>query len=176
MKRAYASGNVRQGDAISPTTSCNPVHGGHWIVKLPSLQFPAMPETEYAMLQLARAVGIDVPESRLVPIADIRGLPQEAARMAGNPSQSDALTEPRRRPQSDSKRAHFLTSPASRLFEHWPVNGSQPQANYFLLIAKGLSATPPVPLKPVCYNYNQPEKACMLLYPSTQQFWPVMVF
>ena len=63
-----------------------PVHGvgGYWIVKLPSLQFPAVPENEYAMLELARAVGIRVPETRLVPIADIRGLPEEAVRMAGN--------------------------------------------------------------------------------------------
>lgn len=62
-----------------------PAHGvgGSWIVKLPSTQFPAVPENEYVMLELARAVGITVPEIRLVPIRDIRGLPEAAARMEG---------------------------------------------------------------------------------------------
>ena len=62
-----------------------PAHGvgGAWIVKLPSTQFPAVPENEYAMLELARAVGITVPETRLVPVGDIRGLPEAAARMEG---------------------------------------------------------------------------------------------
>src|SRR5207247_453434 len=46
-------------------------------------QFRAVPENEYVMLELARAVGITVPEIRLVPIIDIRGLPEDAARMKG---------------------------------------------------------------------------------------------
>lgn len=49
--------------------------GGDWIVKLPSARFDAVPENEYAMMTLAKAVGIDVPEVRLVPTADIAGLP-----------------------------------------------------------------------------------------------------
>jgi len=62
-----------------------PAHGvgGSWIVKLPSTRFPAVPENEYAMLELARAVGIVVPEVRLVPVEEIHGLPQEAARVQG---------------------------------------------------------------------------------------------
>ena len=52
--------------------------GGSWIVKLPSGQYPAVPENEYVMLALARAVGITVPETRLVPIREIDGLPPEA--------------------------------------------------------------------------------------------------
>ena|SRR5450432_1726141 len=62
-----------------------PAHGagGSWIVKLPSAQFPAVPENEYAMLELARAIGIEVPEIRLVPVREIRGLPREAGRLAG---------------------------------------------------------------------------------------------
>jgi serine/threonine-protein kinase HipA len=62
-----------------------PAHGvgGSWIVKLPSTQFQAVPENEYAMLELARAAGITVPETRLVPVGDIRGLPEAAARMEG---------------------------------------------------------------------------------------------
>lgn len=54
-----------------------PVHGvgGSWIVKLPSARFDAVPENEFVMLELARAAGIDVPEAKLVPIAQIGGLP-----------------------------------------------------------------------------------------------------
>ena len=57
--------------------------GGSWIVKLPSHRFPAVPENEFAMLELARRVGIAVPENRLVPVADIQGLPEEARRPGG---------------------------------------------------------------------------------------------
>jgi serine/threonine-protein kinase HipA len=49
--------------------------GGDWIAKLPSSRFNAVPETEYAMMTLAAAAGIQVPEVRLVPTADIRNLP-----------------------------------------------------------------------------------------------------
>ena len=63
-----------------------PAHGvgGSWIVKLPSTQFPAVPENEYVMLELARAVGIAVPAIKLVPVREIHGLPEAAARMEGN--------------------------------------------------------------------------------------------
>lgn len=62
-----------------------PAHGvgGSWIVKLPSTRFPSVPENEYVMLELARAAGITVPEIKLVPGRDIRGLPEAAARMDG---------------------------------------------------------------------------------------------
>jgi serine/threonine-protein kinase HipA len=57
--------------------------GGAWIVKLPSARFPAVPENEHVMLELARAIGITVPENRLVRIKEIEGLPQDAGRMEG---------------------------------------------------------------------------------------------
>ena len=57
--------------------------GGYWIVKLQSHRFPAVPENEFAMLELARRVGIAVPENRLVPVADIKGLPEEARAPGG---------------------------------------------------------------------------------------------
>lgn len=62
-----------------------PAHGvgGSWIVKLPSTQYAAVPENEYAMLELARAAGIKVPATKLIPVADIAGLPTDAARMTG---------------------------------------------------------------------------------------------
>jgi serine/threonine-protein kinase HipA len=58
--------------------------GGEWIVKLPSMSFTAVSENEFAMLELARAIGITVPRIRLVPISSIHGLPAEAARLTGN--------------------------------------------------------------------------------------------
>lgn len=58
--------------------------GGSWIVKLPSLTFPSVPENEFAMLSLAKAVGIDVPAVRLVPVKEIEGLPEEVATLKGN--------------------------------------------------------------------------------------------
>ncbi|MCC6486904.1 MAG: HipA domain-containing protein [Candidatus Hydrogenedentes bacterium] len=58
--------------------------GGSWIVKLPSTQFPAVPENEYVMLELARAIGLEVPAIQLVRVADIQGLPPDAARMEGH--------------------------------------------------------------------------------------------
>jgi serine/threonine-protein kinase HipA len=49
--------------------------GGSWIVKLPSTQFPRVPENEFAMMELARRVGISVPDTALVPIDEISGIP-----------------------------------------------------------------------------------------------------
>lgn len=40
--------------------------GGDWIVKLPDAVYPEVPTNEFAMMELARKVGIDVPETRLV--------------------------------------------------------------------------------------------------------------
>jgi len=50
--------------------------GGSWIVKLPSPRFDGLPENEYAMMELARKIGIDVPETRLIPMDQIQGIPQ----------------------------------------------------------------------------------------------------
>jgi serine/threonine-protein kinase HipA len=49
--------------------------GGNWIVKLPSLTYPHVPENEYAMMHLAHSVGIHVPAISLVSLKDISGLP-----------------------------------------------------------------------------------------------------
>jgi serine/threonine-protein kinase HipA len=49
--------------------------GGSWIVKLPSAKFPNVPENEFAMMELARRVGITVPETGLIPLSHISGLP-----------------------------------------------------------------------------------------------------
>ncbi len=57
--------------------------GGSWIVKLPSARYSAVPENEHVMLELARRVGIAVPANRLVDIAKIKGLPEEAHTAGG---------------------------------------------------------------------------------------------
>ncbi len=49
--------------------------GGDWIVKLQSPRFPSVPQNEFAMMTLARAVGIDVPDVRLIATSGIGGLP-----------------------------------------------------------------------------------------------------
>ena len=56
-----------------------PVTGrdGDFIVKLPSLHFAHVPENEYAMMQFARNVGIDVPECTLVDLEAIDGIPDD---------------------------------------------------------------------------------------------------
>ncbi len=58
--------------------------GGHWIIKLPSARFPAVPENEFVMMTLARRIGIDVPSLELVPVHQIAGLPDEARLVPGN--------------------------------------------------------------------------------------------
>lgn len=49
--------------------------GGSWIVKLPSSHFDAVPENEYSMMELARMLGMDVPETQLLPINQIANIP-----------------------------------------------------------------------------------------------------
>ncbi|MBL8252490.1 MAG: HipA domain-containing protein [Candidatus Competibacter sp.] len=49
---------------------------GDWIVKLPHPTYPGVPENELAMMTLAKAVGIDVPEVRLVHRDEVEPLPE----------------------------------------------------------------------------------------------------
>jgi len=50
--------------------------GGDWIIKLPSQKFNAVPENEFSMLQLAKEVGINVPETSLIDMDKVSGLPE----------------------------------------------------------------------------------------------------
>ncbi len=86
--------------------------GGDWIVKLPSTTFAEVPVHEHAMLQLAREVGLDAPYSRLVPLAEIEGLPADLA-----------LAEPRalavrRFDRVDGRRIH--TEDFAQVFRVYP--------------------------------------------------------
>jgi serine/threonine-protein kinase HipA len=49
--------------------------GGSWIVKLPADRFEGVPENEFAMMTLARRIGIDIPEIDLIDVKEIEGLP-----------------------------------------------------------------------------------------------------
>jgi serine/threonine-protein kinase HipA len=57
--------------------------GGDWIVKLPDQRFDGVPENEYSMMELARDSGLNVPETQLVDVSEIGGLPDEVADIAG---------------------------------------------------------------------------------------------
>jgi len=46
-------------------------------------QFASVPENEYTMLALARAVGIEVPRTELIDVSEIHGLPADAGTMEG---------------------------------------------------------------------------------------------
>jgi serine/threonine-protein kinase HipA len=50
---------------------------GDWILKTPDLQHAEVPRNEFTMMTLARAVGIEVPEVRLVSRDQFREVPEE---------------------------------------------------------------------------------------------------
>lgn len=81
-----------------------PAHGvgGDWIVKLPAQNYANVPENEHAMMQLAQAIGIPIPEIRLVPLADIGNLPEMGV-LAGK----QALAVKRFDRTPDGKRVHI---------------------------------------------------------------------
>ncbi len=58
--------------------------GGSWIIKLPSPSFAGVPENEYAMMEIARRIGIDVPKTALVPLEKIKGLPKEMEKLGSH--------------------------------------------------------------------------------------------
>lgn len=62
-----------------------PAHGagGDWIVKLPSVRWANIAENEYSMMSLAAAVGIEIPEIRLLTLDEIGDLPGGVGRLEG---------------------------------------------------------------------------------------------
>jgi serine/threonine-protein kinase HipA len=58
--------------------------GGSWIVKLPSREFQGVPENEFAMMTLARLVGIDVPAVHLIDVAAIGNMPEGISTLRGH--------------------------------------------------------------------------------------------
>ncbi len=57
--------------------------GGSSIVKLPAAGFPGVPENEFAMMTLARLIGIDVPDIDLVDLDAVRNLPAGLGELTG---------------------------------------------------------------------------------------------
>ena len=58
--------------------------GGSWIVKLPSMKFEGVPENEFAIMTLARMIGMDVPDVELVELEVVSGLPEGIGRLKGS--------------------------------------------------------------------------------------------
>jgi serine/threonine-protein kinase HipA len=81
-----------------------PAHGvgGDWIVKLPAQNYANVPENEFAIMQLAGEIGIPVPETKLIALSDIGGLP-EMGLLVG----SQALAVKRFDRTSNGKRIHI---------------------------------------------------------------------
>jgi len=77
--------------------------GGDWIVKLPHPRYPEVPANEWSMMTLAKEAGIDVPEVRLVKIADVEGLPEGLELVS---KESDALAI-RRFDRTSTGRVHM---------------------------------------------------------------------
>lgn len=75
---AIHDGNANKGLTI-PASGV----GGSWIVKLPSVRFEGVPENEFAILTLARLVGIDVPEISLIDVDAIQNLPEGIGDLKG---------------------------------------------------------------------------------------------
>ncbi|TAM58744.1 type II toxin-antitoxin system HipA family toxin [bacterium] len=79
--------------------------GGSWIVKLPANAFSRLPENEHAMMSFAAAIGLNVPEVRLLHLDDIGGLPHDLpALRAGEPRLAYAIRRFDRLP--DGRRIH----------------------------------------------------------------------
>jgi serine/threonine-protein kinase HipA len=57
--------------------------GGDWIVKLPSTRSEGVSENEFSMMTLARMVGIEVPEIKLLALDQIENLPEGIGRLQG---------------------------------------------------------------------------------------------
>jgi len=60
---------------VLPTSGAD----GQWIVKLPDPRFDGVPEAEHALSEFARSIGIDVPETKLIDVDAIDGLPAWAS-------------------------------------------------------------------------------------------------
>lgn len=63
---------LRQGEKF---TAPSFGEGGDWIIKLPDQRYPNVPLNEFSMMELARKVGLNVPEVRLVHRDQLADLP-----------------------------------------------------------------------------------------------------
>lgn len=75
----FSAVNETRGGLAIPATGA----GGSWIVKLPSREFEGVPENEFAMMDLARRVGINVPQIQLIDVDAISNLPNGIGKVGG---------------------------------------------------------------------------------------------
>jgi serine/threonine-protein kinase HipA len=76
--------------------------GGRFILKLPSVELPGMPENEYSMMTWARASGITVPDVEVVRWREVENLPAEM----DFPEEHALLVERFDRPRDGGERIH----------------------------------------------------------------------
>jgi serine/threonine-protein kinase HipA len=79
LKFSALQNGVKAGGLVIPVEGV----GGSWIVKLPSQQYSGVPENEYAMMTLAKSMGMDVPDLRLLELDAIDGLPEGIGDLEG---------------------------------------------------------------------------------------------
>lgn len=83
----FSAGQQAAGGLTIPVSGT----GGSWIVKLPSSRFEAVPENEFAMMEMARMLGIDVPETQLLSIGQIGNIPEGIGRFGGSSKNSQVF-------------------------------------------------------------------------------------
>lgn len=76
--------------------------GGDWIIKLPSVRFSGVAANEYAMMTLAKAMGMDIPHVELTPLDQIEGLPEGIGQI-----EEDAFSIRRFDRTDDGERIHI---------------------------------------------------------------------
>lgn len=79
LKFSALQDGVKGGGLVIPVEGV----GGSWIVKLPSKQYPGVPENEFSMMTVAKAMGMDVPELQLLELDAIKGLPDGIGELKG---------------------------------------------------------------------------------------------
>jgi serine/threonine-protein kinase HipA len=97
--------------------------GGSWIIKLPSPQYDAVPENEFAMMTLAAKMGMDVPQVQLVPLDKISGLPENLGELQGR----EALAVKRFDRTDDGGKVHM--EDFAQIFSVYPDHKYE-KANY----------------------------------------------
>lgn len=92
-----------------------------WIIKTPSTIHPHLPSNEYSIMRLAEAVGIDIPEIKLVPLSQLNDLPNI---QLPNEDYAFAIN---RFDRSCNGRVH--TEDFAQIFQYYPIDKYQ-RANY----------------------------------------------
>ncbi|MDV3256810.1 MAG: HipA domain-containing protein [Sphingomonas sp.] len=72
LKFSAVKNNGKSGGLTIPVSGT----GGDWIIKLPPARRPDVPENEFAAMNLAAGLGIEVPETDLISIDAVDGLPE----------------------------------------------------------------------------------------------------